>query len=100
MTQTPAMIMNTPRPAASIRYSGQWRRRASIRKPSFPRKRESRNGKTVTLAPGPPLSRGRRFWFVMFSAPGPEFRIQRHPAVDKQGDAVDVIALIGREPDR
>src|SRR6516165_9769450 len=30
MTQTPAMIMNSPRPAASIRYSGQWRRRASI----------------------------------------------------------------------
>src|SRR5712692_5475171 len=70
ITQIPATTMNTPSPAASIRYSGQcWR--SAARAPS-------------TLA---------------ISAPRREFGVERHAAVDEQGDAVDIIAGVGRQPD-
>src|SRR5712691_12728189 len=67
ITQIPATTMNTPSPAASIRYSCQcWRsdaRAASI------------------------------------SAPRREFGVERHAPVDKQGNAVDVVAGVGGKPD-
>src|SRR6266568_1288769 len=68
ITNTPALTMNAPSPAASIRYSGQcWRSAARV-------------------AP--------------ISAPRREFGVEGHAAVDEQGDAVDIIAGIRRQPDR
>src|SRR6516164_987029 len=67
MAQTPAMIMNTPRPVASIRYSGQWRRKASDAS--------------------------------LISAPGGEFRVKGHAAIDEQRDPVDVITVVRGKPD-
>src|SRR5712692_4454882 len=67
ITQIPATTMNTPSPAASIRYSGQcWR--STVQAPSI-------------------------------SAPGCEFGIEGHAAVDEQGDAVDRVAGVRRQPD-
>src|SRR6516164_882320 len=63
-TQVPAMTINTASPAASIRYSCQWIRRAAA-----------------------------------MSASVREFGIEGHPTVDKQSDAVDVVAIVGSKPD-
>src|SRR5439155_17991732 len=67
ITQIPATPMNTPSPAASIRYSGQcWR--------------------STVQAP-------------FISAPRGEFGVEGHAAVDEQGDAVYIVAGVGRQPD-
>src|SRR5215831_5530483 len=66
ITQIPAITMNTPSPAASIRYSGQcWR----------------------SAAPA-----------AVISAPRCEFGREGHAAVDKQGNSVNVVALVGGKP--
>src|SRR6266581_3288788 len=65
---TPALTMNTPSPAASIKYSGQcWKSAA----------------RTSAI-----------------STSRCEFGVEGHAAVDEQGDAVDIIAGVGRQPDR
>src|SRR6516162_6826852 len=62
-TQVPAMTMNTASPAASIRYSGQWLRRAAATSTSVRK-----------------------------------LGVERHPTVDKQSDAVDVVAVVRGKP--
>src|SRR4051794_20025672 len=37
---------------------------------------------------------------ALISAPRGEFGVQRHPAVDEQRDPVDVITVVGGQPDR
>src|SRR6266851_2004671 len=77
ITQSPATTMNTPSPTASIRYSGQCWRSAS-RAPS-----------SSTLADAT----------LAISAPRREFGVERHTAVDEQRDAIDIVAVVPREPD-
>src|SRR6516164_4457322 len=68
MTQIPAMTMNTPSPAASIKYSGQWLKS---------------------------VERAR-----LISAPRSEFGVERHAAIDEQSDPVDIVAVVGGQPNR
>src|SRR5438094_2638334 len=68
MTQMPAISMNSPSPAASITYSGQW------------------------------LLSAVRAWPI--SASRGEFGIEGHATIDEQRHAVDVVAVIGGEPNR
>src|SRR3954467_7111387 len=89
ITHSPAAIIKAPSPAASIRYSGQCARSAA-RAALHPAP-----GITPKTAPdmSAGISRG-------MSAPGGEFGVQRHAAIDEQRDAVDVIAVVGSPPDR
>src|SRR6516162_3172198 len=68
ITHIPATIMNAPRPAASIRYSGQWL-----------------------------LSAART---SLISAPRGESGVERHAAIDEQSDPVDIVAVVGGQPNR
>src|SRR5262249_13992979 len=66
--------MNKPSPAASIKYSGQWSRRLF-------------NACEVMDA-------------LCLSAVLRESRVERHAAIDEQRGAIDVVGIVGSEPDR
>src|SRR3954453_8355834 len=89
ITHSPAAIMKTPSPAISIRYSGQCARSAARAAPH--------PAAGITPETAPDMSAGIA---LGMSAPGGEFGVQRHAAIDEQRDAVDVIAVVGGQPDR
>src|SRR3954466_15349178 len=77
ITHSPAAIMKTPSPAISIRYSSQC----------------ARNAARVAPHPAPRVTPETASGIALgMSAPGGEFGVQRHAAIDEQRDAVDVIA--------
>src|SRR5215469_12346398 len=71
VVKAPAEIMNSARPAASIKYSGQCPRTASIAPDAIARQPSSAFGKTG---------------------------IEGHAAIDEQRRADDIIGIVGREP--
>src|ERR671918_1482500 len=115
---SPAEIMNRPRPAASIRYSGQWRRNASVG-PAVHRANQSARAKgtmpcgcqrRIALSPTscagssqPTIASSKAGTSATseeraISASGREARVQRHAAVDEDAGAGDVVGLVGGEP--
>src|SRR5919106_1008021 len=116
----PAETMNRPSPAASIRYSGQWRRRASAGPAAGPAARSAWRFRAVaawdadfappvrsvtsTAGSSPTMKAstsvgGAASWSArVISAAGLEAGIEGHAAVDVQRRAGDVVGLVRGQP--